>query len=149
LAGEPAAADSTLTELERAVSAAVNRHRAERGLAPLAWSDEAADLARAHSREMAAGRIGFGHDGFEARRRALESKLGPSEVAENVWHESGRGGSVVDAALARWLASPAHRGNLEGPYQRTGVGASRAEDGSIYLTQIFVGSRPPRGGPGR
>ena len=127
--------------IEREVAASVNRHRVELGLAPLAWSDDAAELARAHSRDMAAGRVGLGHDGFAERWRSLPSELGASAAAENVLRQRRPGGSVGDVALAQWLTSAVHRRNLEGPFQLAGVGAARGADGSLYLTQIFVGVR--------
>jgi len=140
LAGLSAAADPSDADVERAVAAAVNRHREERGLEPLGWSDAAAELARQHSGDMAAGRVGFGHDGFEQRERILRSEAGASGIAENVAHQSAKTPSVSDAAVAGWIASPAHRRNLEGPYQLAGVGASRGADGSVYLTEIFFGT---------
>jgi uncharacterized protein YkwD len=139
----PAAAEAPDASLEHAVAAAVNRHRAARKLGTLAWSEAAAKLARAHSRNMAAGRVGFGHDGFKERTSVLKSQLALARAAENVARQSapGAAAAVAEEALALWLGSRVHRRNLEGPYQLSGVGASRAADGSLYLTQIFVAVR--------
>src|SRR5215470_10819379 len=120
LAGLSAAADPSDADVERAVAAA--------------------ELAREHSGDMAAGRVGFGHDGFEQRERMLRSEAGASGIAENVAHQSAKTPSVSDATVAGWIASPAHRRNLEGPYQLAGVGASRGADGSVYLTEILFGT---------
>jgi uncharacterized protein YkwD len=41
--------------------------------------------------------------------------------------------------LQSWLASPAHRSNLLGPpFNATGVGISRAPDGSLLYTQVYA-----------
>jgi uncharacterized protein YkwD len=143
IAGASSATDPAESDLERAVLDAVNRHREANGLPKLAWSEAAAEVARAHSRDMAAGRVGFGHDGFDERRRTLQEELGRSKVAENVWQQSSPGGSVVEAALGRWLASPPHRANIDGAYRLSGVGAGRGADWSLYLTQIFVETAAP------
>ena len=37
------------------------------------------------------------------------------------------------------LASPAHRENLEGPYDLTGIGVARSRSGEVFFTQFFVG----------
>src|SRR5262249_29150777 len=142
LAGLSAAADPSDADVERAVAAAVNRHREERGLEPLGWSDAAAELARQHSGDMAAGRGGFGPDGFEQREGVLRSQARAPRSAGHGAHHSAQPPSGPDATVAGWIASPAHRRNLEGPYQLAGVGASRGADGSVYLTEIFFGTAP-------
>ncbi len=131
--------DAATAALEQEVGRAVNDHRRSRGLPALAWSPAAARLAREHSAAMAGGRVGFGHAGFEARTGRLRETLALRRAAENVSKHRGRGDDEVSkAALAGWLASDVHRRNLEGPYQLAGVGAARASDGTVFLTQIFV-----------
>jgi uncharacterized protein YkwD len=90
---------------------------------------------------MAAGRVGFGHAGFDGRTGALKSQLALARAAENIARQSAPGPGAAEEALALWLESRVHRRNLEGPFQLSGVGASRAADGSLYLTQIFVAVR--------
>ena len=38
-----------------------------------------------------------------------------------------------------WLASRAHRENLDGPYDLTGIGVARSRSGEVFFTQFFVG----------
>lgn len=140
--GEP------LPGLERRIAGAVNAYRASRGLGQLAWNDGVADQARQHSRAMAQGRRGFGHEGFEARAAHIAKGLPLRGAAENIYrttlHED-----VAALALERWVASPVHRRNLEGAFDVAGVGAVHSASGEIFLTQIFVARRPAtsRSGP--
>jgi uncharacterized protein YkwD len=135
-----------LAGLEREVARVVDAHRRSRGLPVLAWSDAAAALSREHSRRMAKGSVGFGHAGFERRARTLGEQMPLASAAENISRHTGRSDDeVAEVALAGWLASKVHRRNLEGPFQLAGVGAARAADGTVYLTQLFVALReaPP------
>jgi uncharacterized protein YkwD len=59
--------------LEQKVHALVNEHRATIGLEPLNYSEDIALVARQHSRDMAKGYVGHGHEGAEERGRALAS----------------------------------------------------------------------------
>ena len=127
-----------LRDLEGAVFAAVNGHRRVAGLPDLSPSGEVARVARGHSQAMAAGRAGFGHDGFDERTATIRSRMPLSSAAENVSKHTRPLTQVPDAALAIWLESRQHRQNIEGHYDTSGVGAARDEAGTIFLTQIFV-----------
>jgi uncharacterized protein YkwD len=130
--------DAGLAGLERAVFAAVNRHRRSLGLAELVSDPAIAALARGHSVDMAQARVGFGHAGFRARVDAIGRTGGLRRAAENVSRHTRPAAQVPAEALERWLASEQHRRNLEGDFRRSGVGAARDAGGTIYLTQIFV-----------
>jgi uncharacterized protein YkwD len=145
LAAGPSLADSLdrpLADLERRTAAAVDAHRRQAGLDALAWSDGIAEQARAHSEAMAAGKAGFGHDGFQARADAIAGTLRLAKAAENIFRSSPGDEDLSALALARWRGSSAHRKNMQGDFAITGVGAARAADGEIFLTQIFVALRP-------
>ncbi|MFQ5471276.1 MAG: CAP domain-containing protein [Dehalococcoidia bacterium] len=131
--------DAELAALEESVFGAVNAYRRREGLAPFAFYAAAAAAARGHSRAMAAGRVGFGHDGFRERAEAIGKRVALASMAENVSRHRRRAiEEIPEAALRRWIASGAHRRNLRGDRGRSGVGAARAADGEIFLTQIFV-----------
>jgi len=38
-----------------------------------------------------------------------------------------------------WLESRAHRENIDGSYNLTGIGVARNAAGEVFFTQIFVG----------
>jgi uncharacterized protein YkwD len=125
---------------EREVLALVNRDRAATGVAPVAWDDRLADVARAHSRDMAdhdfvahvSPRTGTALD------RVHKAGLGPELILENV----GRAYSA-DEAESGFMASPGHRANVVDPKaKRMGVGIvlGKPVTGTIplYVTQILT-----------
>jgi len=124
--------------LERAAYELVNRHRRARGLAPLALDPRISHEARLHSLAMADGRTPFGHDGFADRVNAVSHVMTCRRSAENVASNKGHRDPASEAVRG-WLASRAHRENIEGPYALTGIGVARNAVGEVFFTQIFVG----------
>jgi uncharacterized protein YkwD len=131
---DPPAVSRTIADAERAVYELTNRHRRARGLAPLGLDPRISDQARRHSAAMAAGTARFGHDGFAER----VGGLGGRRSAENVAFNEGQRDPAANAVQG-WLDSRAHCQNIEGPYDRTGVGVARTPAGAVFFTQIFVG----------
>lgn len=127
-----------LAGIEREVVARVNRYRRSEGLPALSNDARLSEIARGHSRSMAAGRTRFGHGGFDGRTRAVEGKIPYKRVAENVSRHQRDPRQVPAVAVDRWVDSRGHRRNIEGSFALTGVGAAAGPDGSVYLTQIFV-----------
>lgn len=127
-----------MAALESRILAGVNLHRTRLGLPALERRADIDALAREHSVDMARGSIGFGHEGFRDRTRTIGASLPLAAGAENVSRHARPLAEVPAAALARWLESPVHRRNIEGDYQLTGLGAARAADGRIYVTELFV-----------
>ena len=139
---KPSASPAGLGAIEAEVLAGINRHRRASGLRPLSADPRISEIARTHSRAMAAGRRGFGHGDFDDRSQAVESRvIRYRRVAENVSRHSRRRADVPAAAVSGWLHSSGHRRNIEGPFSLTGVGAAASSKGEIYLTQIFVAPR--------
>jgi len=137
-----AAARPDLAGMESEIVARVNRYRRSEGLPALSNDARIAEIARAHSREMASGKTGFGHAGFRDRTREVDQRIPYRSVAENVARHRRRATNEIPAvAVQGWVGSWGHRHNIEGKYSLTGVGAARGPDGSIYLTQIFVAPR--------
>lgn len=125
--------------VEAEVHERINRHRASRGLSPLAHDERVAEIARRHSRAMAEGRTPFGHDGFDSRAAELGRLFPVRRMAENVAYDSRP--EVAERVVQGWIRSSGHRVNLEGPFDATGVGAARAPDGTWFFTQIFAARR--------
>ena len=124
--------------LEDTVLALVNRHRRARGLPALVPDARIARQARAHSAAMAAGKTPLGHSGFDARAAALHEVMAFRGIAENVAFNSGHRDPAAEAVRG-WLGSRGHRENIEGPYERTGVGVVTNAKGEVFFTQLFVG----------
>jgi uncharacterized protein YkwD len=111
----------------------VNEDRISHGLSVLQMNPLESSLAAKHSRDMSAGRVKFGHDGFNTRAKTIQKALGSMEVGENVAEGSMTAREVVDG----WLHSPGHKKNIEGNFKLTGIGYASNKKGDIYFTQIF------------
>jgi uncharacterized protein YkwD len=121
-AAVPPAATSPTTGAGLLVQA--NAFRADQGLAPLR-ADAALDAAAlAHARDMATN--GFfshaGSDGSTVGNRARMPGCTWTGLSENI----AKGQTTPEAAMSAWIASPGHRRNLLGPYER--MGQARAGD---------------------
>ena len=135
-------------DLEHYVYRLVNEHRVAQGLKPLVFNPEISAIARRHSRDMATGRVGYGHGGFDGRIERIARLITQRGVGENV-HTIANYKSyshVGERAVADWLESPGHRRNIEGSYDLTGVGIAQGPGGEYFLTQLFV--RTPFHRPG-
>jgi uncharacterized protein YkwD len=122
---------------EQGLARAVNEHRASIDLPPLRWDAGLAAMARRHSRDMASGRVPFGHHGFE--RRMMEARgLGYLNVAENLGTSNAAPDSAASVAMNGFLIVAPYRHALEGPYRRTGVGVARDSAGFFFFTQLFA-----------
>ncbi len=133
-------------DLEHHVHRLVNEHRIAQGLKPLAFNPEISDVARRHSRNMATGRVGFGHGGIESRRQEIAGFIARAGVGENVAMVPAGSSHVGAVAVSNWLESPGHRRNIENSYDLTGVGIAQGPAGEYYFTQLFV--RTPLHRPG-
>ncbi len=128
--------------LERQVFALINEYRAEHELPALAWNDAIADTARGHSRDMAEGRVDFGHDGFSDRVGHLREALGRvAGAGENVLVTDDPR-DVARGAVNEWLHSPPHLHNIRGNFTLSGIGVRESAEGAIYFTQIFLRLAP-------
>lgn len=125
---------SNASAAEAAVLNLVNEERALVGCSPLKASTDLADLARAHSKDMAA-RGFFDHtnpDGQNPWDRAAAagvSNLGAENIA--------RGQADAGAVMNAWMESEGHRANiLNCDFTTVGVGVYM-RDGGPWWTQNF------------
>ena len=100
------------------------------------------NIAWQHARYMAKNDR-LGHDGFDTRAWVIRWKKGFSSkyVGENCGKCPGRSLdiSVIGATLDGWMKSASHRDAILNPaYNRTGI-ACIADQGNVYIVQIFVG----------
>jgi hypothetical protein len=113
---------------------AVDAAREDAGLPALSVNRDLAAVAGTHAGAMkAAGRI------FHNPSLPGQAPEGWRTVGENV----GMGPSC--AAVARALMrSPEHRANILDPtYTQVGVGVGGARDGTVYVTEDFLGTATP------
>jgi uncharacterized protein YkwD len=113
-----------------------NQFRRSKGLINLTMMKDLNAIAQQHSEDMARGRVGFGHGGFDQRSamatKAIKHMHG---FAENVAYGATTGKQVVTL----WKNSPGHRRNMLGRYKYIGIGTAKDRQGSIYYTQVFAG----------
>jgi uncharacterized protein YkwD len=123
---------------ERAAAELVNRHRRAESLPPLAWSADLADLARAHSQDLAVRGGKLSHRGFRGRFEQAAARAPTQRFGENITQTCGATAKAADTAVANWLDSTPHRRNIEGDFRRTGIGVARDERGWVIFTQLFA-----------
>lgn len=112
-----------------------NQFRRSKGMSELVMNSELNEIARQHSVDMASGRTGFGHSGFEKRNAAAKRKLSIHSFGENVAY----GANTAREAMTMWKNSSGHRRNLLGRFRYTGIGIAKDRQGRIFYTQVFAG----------
>ena len=131
-------------DFERQTFELINLKRAEAGLQPLSWSDEAAKTARLHSENMANFKF-FSHRGLDGlmvndRAESLGIKKWRA-ISENIAYNRGFK-KPLDSAVQQWLNSAPHRENMMGErWSESGIGVAIAPDGTYYFTQVFIARR--------
>jgi len=140
-AGVKASVVVNMAAVEQTAFALINQKRAEKGIAPLNWSDELAAVARLHSQNIAEFKF-FSHRGLDNKLvsdRADALKIGRwRSIGENIAFNRGYTDPVAKA-VELWLDSPTHLRNLLDPnWKETAVGVAKAFDGSYYFTQVFL-----------
>ncbi|MXR52528.1 hypothetical protein GRX03_13035 [Halovenus sp. WSH3] len=152
---QPAASDLNITAAERAVAAAINRERVNRGRPPVEYDEEIATVARNHSQDMVE-RSYYAHvspEGDTAFDRIQNGPASCAVVGENIaatwWNkpfettdgERERHTSIAELAAGlaeQWLNSQSHRKNMLDPrWERTGVGIAVTPEGEVLVTQNF------------
>ena len=131
--------ENNASAYEMKVLELVNAERAKHGLSSLSWDNRLADVARAHSRDMAARNF-FAHnnpDGKTPFDRIKAAGINYGSAGENIATGQKTPEEVVDA----WMNSEGHRANiLNASYKKLGVGYVTANRGyKTYWTQNFIG----------
>lgn len=146
--------------IEDFVHAEVNDRRADHDLEPLTWDGTIASVSRAHSADMAE-RDYFDHvnpDGERPLDRFSDVGDYCRSYGENIalnWLDAPvqepDGGSateyhtaegIAEGLVDQWMNSTDHRQaileeNVDGSWERAGVGVYVADDGKVYATQNF------------
>ena len=125
------------SDIENRVFNLVNQHRAQLGLAELAWRETIAVQCRTHSENMAEGKTPFGHEGFFERVENIRNEIAFDSASEQVCYNAGYA-DPADAALAGWLESAEHREEIEGDNDLIGVGVAKTGQDIYYFTQILI-----------
>jgi uncharacterized protein YkwD len=135
--------NTAATEKEAYLHDSINRIRKDHRLPALKASAALRKIARDHSRYMAkSGYLGHGNGGGrDFRSRIEKAKVkGWRTVGENVGRSFGYRNNAEEI-VSGWMESEPHRNNiLSENYDMTGIGTAMAEDGTLYATQVFMGS---------
>jgi uncharacterized protein YkwD len=139
--------DQRLAKLEQSMLQMVNTARAAAGLTPLTWSEELAEVARAHSAEMRDLNY-FSHDsptkGMQEPMDRYQAAFNrsPRLVAENIYRAWGSQHRMSEEDIRKahtaLMNSAGHRANILLPNAtRLGVGIVANENGDLWITQTF------------
>jgi uncharacterized protein YkwD len=147
-----------IPELEQKIHQMINLQRQSNDREALIWDEALANVARAHSEDMAK-RGYFNHvnpEGLTPMKRADAAGYKCNLMGENIYQnnlysrvitEKKRTtydwNSMDQIALTTsngWMNSPDHHQSiLEKGYTRTGIGVAVASDDKVYITQMFCG----------
>ena len=135
-AADTTTADTANGGLAEDVLKYTNEFRKSKVLKTLEMRSDLNTIARRHSEDMAGGRCGFGHEGYNLRVSKVRKIIKPCEgfVGENVAY----GARTGKAAFDIWKNSSGHRKNMLGDYKYIGIGIASNRRGIIYYTQLFV-----------
>jgi len=135
---------ATEAEAEARMFELINQDRAAAGLPTLAWDERAADVARAHSREMlATGQVAHvSTKTGTAADRVRAARIKTAAVLENIARAYG-----VGEAEEGLMNSPGHRANLMSrAVTHVGVGITFGEEiagrREMFVTQVFIRVSP-------
>jgi len=119
----------------------LNDLRVARGAAALIWSDRIAVCACEQSKRKAELRFP-GHN--DPERGDVAARLNAAGIhwtrcGENLFVERGWEDPVNFAVVFWWYSTTGHRQSLLTPeYSESAIGVVRAEDGTFFVTQIFL-----------
>jgi uncharacterized protein YkwD len=125
-----------VVQVEQEVHQLINDYRISQNLSPLIAHEIITRQARMHSQAMETKKIPVDHSGFDQRVEIISQSLPLSAAAENIAYHKGDS-HCVQEVTQNWLKSTAHRENIEGDYNLTGIGVAMDSHGACYITQIF------------
>jgi uncharacterized protein YkwD len=129
------AVENETKTIEKAILYHVNKYRIHKGLNPLIMNSTISAEARKHSQDMSRHIVKFGHANFLTRIKYIYSRISNCDGgAENVAAYYKNANIVVQ----QWLKSPAHKKNIDGNYNMTGIGVARDQKGKLFFTQLFI-----------
>ncbi|MBF2067125.1 MAG: CAP domain-containing protein [Calothrix sp. C42_A2020_038] len=124
--------------IEQSILNQINQYRASKGMSPLVRNTKIDEQARIHSKNMAEGKVPFGHQDFSNRVKSIG--ISYNGAAENVAYNQGSQDPATQAVQG-WIKSQGHRKNIEGNYSQTGIGVASNSKGEIYFTEIFINNK--------
>jgi uncharacterized protein YkwD len=144
--------------LEQKIHQMINVQRQSNDREALVWDQALANVARAHSEDMAK-RGYFKHvnpEGLTPMKRAAAAGYTCNLMGENIYQNNlysrvitekkrttydwNSMDQIAATTSSGWMNSPDHKQNiLDKGYTRTGIGVAVASDDKVYITQMFCG----------
>ena len=121
--------------IPREMLAFINAERNDAKLPPLALDESLAAVARAHSKDMLSKNF-FAHESPTTGTPA--DRLAAAKVAVQTLGENIAMGLSTAICHRNLMNSPGHRANILGEYTNCGIGAVKAANGMLYVTQLFA-----------
>jgi uncharacterized protein YkwD len=138
----PAAASTSVTDMEQMILAKMNTDRVSRGLVSYRGWSALTSLARYRAGRMASKRL-LSH----AAAGSLSSSLNARGIqwygyGEIIGMSSGWGSSSASSIYTMWKNSSSHRSLMfSSGYNYAGVGVARASNGATWVSVVFTDSR--------
>jgi len=154
----------SITKLETAIHALINKERQDNGLTRITWDDALSAIARKHSRDMSK-RHYFDHyspEGHDYLYRYEQGgyqcavveghtiHMGAENIALNHLYDSvtkvngeafydwNSQDKIAETTVQGWMRSPGHRKNILTPYfRKEGIGVFISPDDKVFITQNF------------
>ncbi|MCY7369238.1 MAG: CAP domain-containing protein [Chamaesiphon sp.] len=121
----------SIAALERSIHNQIDQYRQSLNLPPLTIDPTVSAQARVHSKEMAqSGTLSHTMDSVDRQRKYPTAAENIASIQDNPQPDF--------IAVQDWLASPAHKQNILGNYNLTGIGVAKNSQGEYFFTQIFV-----------
>ena len=148
--------EEDLAKIARDIHELVNEERASRGIDPLVWNSQIAEIALLHSQDMARNNY-YEHvnlQGQDPTSRGIEEGyycekiIGAyiySGLSENLmWMDGYARNAIAKESIEGWLLSTeGHKENMLDPkWLYSGVGVAMADNGEIYVTHNFALCKP-------
>ncbi|MCF8714644.1 CAP domain-containing protein [Joostella atrarenae] len=119
--------------IEQEILSRINTYRSNKALPPLEILDNVSQLAQSHNDHMISEKE-ICHHFFNERQEEIKLKNKAIIVGENV----GFGHETAEEIVDGWIASEAHRKNIEGDFNHMGISAKKNAEGDYYFTNILV-----------
>ncbi len=123
----------TYNQEELQIEQKINEYRISKGLTPLEKINHISYLSEGHDEYMITTKI-VDHSYFNEREQNLKTTLGAKKVGENIAY----GYETISSTFNAWLNSDLHRMNIEGDYTNFGVAVRKDNNGTMYITNIFI-----------
>ena len=148
--------EKDLAKIARDIHELVNEERVSRGIDPLVWNSQIAEIALLHSQDMARNNY-YEHvnlQGQDPTSRGIEEGyycekiIGAyiySGLSENLmWMDGYARNAIAKESIEGWLLSTeGHKENmLDTRKLYSGVGVAMADNGEIYVTHNFALCKP-------